>query len=84
MRIKSQLGVNGHLIKKNTEHSSPKGKLKSVIRDMVVNLIPHFRDNHIIVARKIKAYKDMVIKAPKIVKNYDEWINQRQTFGKPR
>ena len=76
--------MDGHLIKKNPENSSLKGKLKSVIRDKVVNLIPHFRDNHIIVVRKIKSYKDMVIKAPKIVNNFDEWMSQRQTFGESR
>ena len=73
-----------HLIKKNPENSSLKGKLKRVIRDLIVNLIPHFRDNHIIVARKVESYEDMITKAPKIVNNFDEWMNQRQTFGKPR
>jgi len=76
--------VDGHLIKENRENSSLKGKLKRVIRDLIVNLIPHFRDNHIIVARKVESYEDMLIKAPKIVNNIDEWINQRQTFEKSR
>ena len=74
----------GKLVRQDLRKLSLKGKIKNIIQKLVIKIFPYLRDNHIIVARKVESYEDMVIKAPKIVNNTDEWIKQRQTFGKSR
>ena len=39
------------------------------------------RDNHIIVAKKVQSYEDMVAASPKIVSDMDDWIVQRSQHG---
>ena len=71
---------DGSLIKKDLRKPSFKGKLADEVRKLVIRVFPHHRDNHILVAKKVKSYKDMLAIAPKIVNDMNEWLCQRQTF----
>ena len=71
---------NDKLIKKDRRKLSAKGKLGDEIRKVAIRLFPYLRDNHIIVAKKVKSYEEMLTTAPKLVNDYDDWILQRGIF----
>ena len=73
--------VDGRLVKKDLNKLSLIGKLKKLVRKMAIKFVPHLRDNHIIVAKKVKSYEDMIASAPNVVSEMDEWISQRKIFS---
>jgi len=73
--------VNGKLIRQDIEKLSFKGKIKRLIRDFARKTVPHLRDNHIIVARKVKSYEEMMNESPRIVSDMDDWVEQRNRFS---
>ena len=72
--------VEGKLVRNNLERLSLKGKIKSTIRTLIKKIFPYLRDNHIIVAKKVNSYDDMIADAPKVVSDVAEWIKQRKRF----
>ena len=57
------------------------GKVKKAVKRIVGKSIPHFRDNHIIVAMKCLDYVEMLKSAPIIVNSKDDWVAQRKRFN---
>jgi SAM-dependent methyltransferase len=43
--------------------------------------VPHFRDNHLLVARKSVQYQEMLKSGPKITHDQREWMAQRSKYG---
>jgi SAM-dependent methyltransferase len=68
------------LVKKDLRKLSPKRKLADEVRKLAKHVFPHFSDNHILVAKKVKSYKDMLAIAPKIATDMNEWLCQRKSF----
>jgi ubiquinone/menaquinone biosynthesis C-methylase UbiE len=58
------------------------GSIVNIIQKLAVPILPQLRDNHILVARKVKTYEEMRDTAPKVVSEIDEWHHQRQEFSK--
>ena len=73
--------VNGKLLKVAREQYSFVRKLKNLIKKAAVQTVPHFRDNHILVARKRIDYDTMMDSAPKVAADMDQWVSQRKTFN---
>jgi SAM-dependent methyltransferase len=73
--------VDGQLVKKDLRMLSIKGKLVDEVQKLSTKVLPHLRDNHIFVAKKVKSYEDMLATAPRVVNDMDEWVRQRQAFG---
>ena len=73
--------VDGQLVKKDLRMLSIKGKLVDEVQKLSTKVLPHLCDNHILVARKVKSYDEMLAKAPRVVSDIDDWVNQRQAFG---
>jgi len=69
------------LRKSNRQKRSLRGTLANIVQKLTVPLVTHLRDNHILVARKVKSYEEMCDTAPKVVSEIDEWNNQRQEFS---
>ena len=68
------------LVKKDLRKLTPKRKLADEVRKVAIRLFPYLRDNHIIVAKKVKSYEEMLTTAPKLVNDYNDWILQRGIF----
>ena len=73
---------NGQLTKIDRRELSLRGRLVDEVRKLAIRFVPHLRDNHILVARKVRTYEEMLATAPKVVSEMDEWVSQRQTFSK--
>jgi SAM-dependent methyltransferase len=73
---------SGQLTKKDGRKLSLRGRVANEVRKLAVRFVPHLRDNHILVARKVRSYEEMLATAPKVVSEMDEWMSQRQTFSK--
>ena len=69
--------IDGHLVKDDRRKLSLKGRLADWARKIAIKIIPYLRDNHIIVAKKVQSYEDMVAAAPKIVSDMEDWLAQR-------
>jgi hypothetical protein len=74
--------ISGQLVCQLPHKLSFVGKLKSTIRNAAKKIFLHLSDNHIIVARKVKSYENMIATAPKIVSEQDAWVEQRKKFSK--
>jgi SAM-dependent methyltransferase len=73
--------VDGRLVKNDPHKLSLIGKLKKLVRNTAIKFVPHLRDNHIIVAKKLKSYEEMLATTPKLTSQTDEWVRQRQLFA---
>ena len=60
---------------------SIKEKLIDYVRKLSIKLFPHFRDNHILIARKVLPYEKMLTAAPSVVSDTDEWMIQRNKYS---
>jgi len=69
------------LIRKDLRNLSLKGRLVDEIRKLSIRIIPHLRDNHILVARKVKTFEEMQHSSPKVVSDLEDWTSQRERFG---
>ena len=72
---------NGQLTKIDRRELSLRGRLVDEVRKLAIRFVPHLRDNHIFVARKVRTYEEMLATAPKVVSEMDEWISQRKNFS---
>jgi len=72
--------VDGKLVKMDLRKQSIKKKLINWIQKLTIKILPHLRDNHILVAKKVKTYEEMMSSAPKLLSDMNEWINQRKVF----
>jgi SAM-dependent methyltransferase len=72
--------VDGIVKKRIHRHSNIKRKIAAFANKMLINFFPHLRDNHLLIARKIVDYDIMMENAPKIVAEYDKWMEQRKKF----
>ena len=72
---------NGKLIKKDRRKLTFRGRVVDEVRKLAVKFVPQLRDNHILVARKVKTYEEMIASAPNVVSEMDEWISQRKNFS---
>jgi len=72
---------NGKLIKKDRRKLSLRGRLVKAVQKLAIKSFPHLCDNHILVARKVKSYEEMLDAAPKVVSDLDAWMRQRQAFS---
>jgi len=72
----------GQLFKKDQRQLSVKGRLADEMRKIAIHIFPHLRDNHILVARKVKPYEEMLSTAPNVVSDTGAWVSQRQAFRK--
>ena len=71
---------NGKLIKKDRRKLSLRGRSVKAVNKLAIKFFPHLCDNHILVARKVKSYEEMLDAAPKVVSDLDAWMRQRQAF----
>jgi SAM-dependent methyltransferase len=72
--------VDGIVKKRLRSSSNIKRKIANILNQILIKFIPHMRDNHLLIARKIVDYNIMMQNAPKIVGEYDKWLEQRKFF----
>jgi hypothetical protein len=69
------------LIKKDRRKLTFRGRVVDEVHKLAVKFVPQLRDNHVLVARKVNTYEEMIITAPKVVNDMDAWIAQRHKFN---
>ena len=71
---------DGQLIKADAPQGV-KGKIKSLIRSQLKKRFPRLKDNHIIVAKKVRDYKKAEEESPFITKDKEEWMEMKKNFS---
>jgi len=69
-------------IKDGNLHKREDKGLKALLRSALKNLLPHLKDNHLIVARKVREYDPTGETSPTMTSDIDAWVNLRKHFSK--